>query len=128
MTDVEISPDTQPTEVQTPVTAEDAIDFCIKQLRRAPDIIRGRLRTYNALKHALDIKMAQVADATEGTELAKKRAATLACIVERQAMDSAHEAYRYAQVRARALEKELSGLQSVNKSVTNAYNTSGWRS
>jgi hypothetical protein len=111
----------------TPVTAETAIDFCIQQLRKAPHIIRERLATYNALKHAFDIKMAQVADATEGTELAKKRAATLACIAERQAMDSANEAYKYAQARARALEKELSGLQSVNKSVTNSYNTSGWQ-
>jgi hypothetical protein len=128
MTDVEVTSVAQPTEAQTPVTAEDAIDFCIRQLRRAPDIIKERFKAYNALKHALDIKMAQVADATEGTELAKKRAATIACISERQAMDSAHEAYKYAQARARALEKELSGLQSVNKSVTNSYNTSGWRS
>lgn len=128
MSDVEIASRDQSTEVQTPVTAEDAIDFCIRQLRRAPDIIRERLKAYNDLKHAYDVAMATVADATEGTELAKKRAATLACIKQRQAMDSAHEAYKYAQARGRALEKELSGLQSVNKSVTNSYNTSGWRS
>lgn len=127
MTDVEVSSHTRPTEVETPVSAEDAIDFCIRQLRRAPDIIKERFKAYNDLKHAFDIKAAQVADATEGTELAKRRAATLACIDQRNAMNSAHEAYKYAQARARALEKELSGLQSVNKSVTNSYNTSGWR-
>jgi hypothetical protein len=125
--DIEVS-QAQSSEEQTPVTAEEAIDFCIRQLRRAPDIIRESLERYQALKHALDIKMAQVADATDGSELAKKRSATLACIAQRQAMDSAYEAYQYAKVRARAYEKELSGLQSVNKSVTNSYNTSGWRS
>lgn len=124
MTDVET---TRASEAVTPVSAEAAMDFCIQQMRRAPDIIRERLKIYNELKHAYDLKVAEVGDATEGTELAKKRAATRACVAERQAMNSAQEAYKYAQARARALEKELSGLQSVTKSVTNSYNTSGWR-
>ena len=111
----------------TPIVAEEAIDFCIRQLRRAPDIIKERLEAYNDAKHVYDLKCAEVGDATEGTELAKKRAATLACVEERKAMNTAQEAYKYAQARARALEKELSGLQSVNKSVTNAYNTAGWQ-
>jgi hypothetical protein len=113
-------------EVETPVSAEQAIDYCIRGLRKAPDVIRVRLAGYQELKHAYDVKMAQVANDTDGTELAKKRAATLACVQERKDMDAAYEAYMYAVARARALEKELSGLQSVNKSVTNSYNTSGW--
>lgn len=114
-------------EAVTPIVAEEAIDFCIRQMRRAPDIIKERLEAYNDAKHVYDLKCAEVADATEGTELAKKRAATLACVQERKDMNSAQEALKYAQARARALEKELSGLQSVNKSVTNAYNTAGWQ-
>lgn len=113
-------------EAQTPVSAEEAIDFCIRQIRRAPDIIRERLAIYHDAKQEYDLRMAEVADATEGTELAKKRAATLACVNERKAMDTAKEALEYARERARAYQKELSGLQTVNKSVTNAYNTAGW--
>lgn len=113
-------------EAQTPVSAEEAIDFCIRQIRRAPDIIRERLTIYHDAKQEYDLRMAEVADATEGTELAKKRAATLACVSERKAMDTAKEALEYARERARAYQKELSGLQTVNKSVTNAYNTAGW--
>jgi hypothetical protein len=115
-------------EIETPVSAESAIDFCISQIRRAPDILRERLERFQDLKHLYDIKMAAVADATEGTELAKKRAAVLACVEERRDMDSAEAAYKYAQARTRAFEKELSGRQSVNKSVSTSYNTSGWRS
>ncbi len=122
MTDVETR---GASEVQTPVTAEDAIDFCISQLRRAPDILKERLELYDELKHAYDLKFAEVGDATEGTELAKKRAATLACAEERRAMNAAHQAYQYAKARTRALEKELSGRQSVNKSVNTAYDTYG---
>jgi hypothetical protein len=126
VTDVEVQQ--QGAQVQTPVTAEDAIDFCIRQIRRAPDIIKDRLEKYQALKHALDIKMAQVADDTDGSEAAKKRAAILACVEEQKNANTAYEALQYAKVRARAYEKELSGLQSVNKSVDTAYRTSGWRS
>ncbi len=114
-------------EAVTPIDAEAAIDFCIRQLRRAPDIIKERLEAFNDAKHVYDLKCAEVADETDGTEMAKKRAATLACVQERKTMNSAQEAYKYAQARARALEKELSGLQSVNKSATNAYNTAGWQ-
>lgn len=114
-------------EVATPVSAETAIDFCIQQIRRAPDIIKYRLEIYHDAKQAYDFKAAAVADATEGTELAKKRAAVLATVAERKAMDTAKEALEYARERARAYQKELSGLQSVNKSVTNSYNTAGWQ-
>ena len=38
----EVSPHPS-SEVQTPVSAEEAIAFCIIQVRRAPDIIRERL-------------------------------------------------------------------------------------
>lgn len=126
VTDVETT-QAAPVEVQTPVSAEDAIDFCIKQIRRAPNIIDERLKKYQALKQAFDFKFAQVADATEGTELAKKRAATLACVEERRDMDSAYRELQYAKERTRAYQKELSGLQTVNKSVANAYNTYGGR-
>lgn len=127
MTDVEVSPQ-QETEAETPVSAESAIDFCIRQLRRAPDILKERLEIYHDRKHEYDLKFAEIADATDGSELAKKRAATLACVEERKAMDTANEALQYAKARTRALEKELSGRQSVNKSVDTAYRTSGWRS
>lgn len=127
MTDLEVSRH-QESEVETPVSAESAIDFCIRQLRRAPDILKERLEIYNELKHAYDLKFAEVADATEGSEYAKKRAATRACVEERKAKDTANEALQYAKARTRALEKELSGRQSVNKSVDTAYRTSGWKS
>lgn len=113
-------------EIATPVSAENAIDFCIQQIRRAPDILKARLEIFHDAKQAYDFKMAEVADATEGTQDAKKRAAVLACKEERKAMDTAKEALEYARERARAYQKELSGLQSVNKSVTNSYNTAGW--
>lgn len=128
MTDVDLNRQPSGSEVETPASAESAIDFCIQQLRRAPDILRERLEIYDDLKHVYDLKFAEVADATDGTELAKKRAATRACVEERKAMDTANQALQYAKARTRALEKELSGRQSVNKSVDTAYRTSGWRS
>lgn len=114
-------------EAETPVTAEARIDHCIRAIRQAPNVIRDRLSVYQKAKHEYDLKMARVAGDTEGSENARKRAATLACEVERTAMDDAYEALQYAKERARAFEKELSGLQTVNKSVTNAYNTAGWQ-
>lgn len=127
MSDLEVTQHHE-SEVQTPVSAEAAIDFCINQLKRAPGIITECLERYQALKQAYDFKAAKVADGVDGTEMAKKRAATLACVEEREAMDAAYTAYQYAKARTRALEKELSGRQSVNSSVKTAYNTSGWRS
>lgn len=124
MTDVDTSPPAG-REEETPVSAEARIDYCIRAIRQAPGVIRERLAVYQKAKHKYDLKMARVAGDTEGSENAKKRAATLACEPERNDMDAAYEALQYAKERARAYEKELSGLQTVNKSVTNAYNTYG---
>lgn len=114
-------------QVHTPLSAEQRIDWVLEQIDKAPNVIADRLEDYQEKKHAFDLKWAKVADATEGTELAKKRAAQLACVEERKASDSAYKAYQYAKARARALEKELSGRQSVASSVKTAYNASGYR-
>lgn len=110
-----------------PVTAEQAIQDCIDQVKRAPRIIAERVMIHREAKAAYDLKMAEVADATEGTELAKKRAAVRACVVERRAMDEAYRALQYAKERAKAFREELSGLQTINKSVGDAYNNPGRR-
>lgn len=112
-------------QTMNPVTAEQAIQDCIEQIKRAPRIIAERVQIYRTAKAAYDLKMAEVADDTEGTELAKKRAATRACVDERRAMDEAYRALQYAKERAKAFREELSGLQTINKSVGDAYNTAG---
>ena len=114
-------------QVDNPMSAEQRIAFCIEQLERAPRIVEKALEEYQEAKHAFDLKWARVADEAEGTELAKKRAAQLACVAERKESDSKYKAYQYAKARTRALEKELSGRQSVANSVSNTYNNSGYR-
>lgn len=114
-------------QVDTPQNAEQKIAFCIEQIGRAPRIIEDRLAVYQSAKRELDQKMARVADETEGSEAAKKRAAVLACVDEQKARDTAYEALQYAKERFKAYREELSGLQTINKSVSDSYNGTGRR-
>lgn len=114
-------------QVDNPVSAEQRIQFCIDNIEKAPWVIKDRLKIYQAAKRTLDQKMARTAAATEGSDAAKRRAAILACAAEQQERDDAYEALQYAKERFKALREELSGLQTINKSVSDAYNTTGRR-
>lgn len=114
-------------QVENPVSAEQRIQFCIDNIEKAPRVIKERLTAYQAAKRVLDQKMARTAAATEGSDAAKRRAAILACADEQQKRDDAYEALQYAKERFKALREELSGLQTINRSVSDAYNTAGRR-
>ncbi|MGX6605602.1 hypothetical protein ACWKSP_26240 [Micromonosporaceae bacterium Da 78-11] len=114
-------------QVDNPPSAEQKIQFCIDNIEKAPRIIKDRLKAYQAAKRILDQKMARVGAVTEGSDAAKRRAAILACADEQQARDDAYEVLQYARERFKALREELSGLQTINKSVSDAYNSAGRR-
>ncbi|AEV86682.1 hypothetical protein ACWT_5665 [Actinoplanes sp. SE50] len=123
MTDLESGSATE--EIYNPVTVEQAIQNCADRIAKGVRIVASRYKTYQAAKRTLDRARAQAFLHYPGTQAEKKHAAELATIEERDARDSAYEEYKYARELAAALEDELRALQSINKSVTSAYNAVG---
>ncbi|WP_202939907.1 hypothetical protein [Rothia amarae] len=61
----------------------------------------------------------------EGPQQEKRYAAVRATAAEKEALDVADAAYRYADRLARSLQAELMSYQSVNRSVLATYSAAG---
>lgn len=115
-------------EIYNPVSVEQAIKDCSGRIAKGVRVVADRYKAYQAAKRTLDRAKAHAFLGYQGTQMEKKHAAELATEEERDARDEAYEAYKYAKELAGALEDELRALQSINKSVTSAYNAVGARS
>lgn len=113
-------------QVDNPQTTEQRIQHCIQEIERAPRIIEQRLRAWQDAKLALDQARAKAEMNYDGSLAAKKNAGILATVDLQQTCNDAHALYQYARERAKALQAELSGRQTINRSVGSAYGNSGY--
>lgn len=112
-------------EIYNPVSVEQAIRNCSDRIANGVKVVAARYKVYLKAKRDLDRAKAHAFLGHPGTQMEKKHAAELATVDERDARDQAYEEYKYARELAAALEDELRALQSINKSVTSAYNAVG---
>lgn len=113
-------------QVHNPVTSERTIQECLDGIDDAPRVIALALKAKQEAKQALDEAKAHAALNHPGSDSAKRNAAIVATVKEREAYDRANEAYRYAVERAKAWREQLSGLQTINGSVRSGYQNSGY--
>lgn len=85
-------------------------------------------KRYQALKEAERVYEQAYANAyvrAECPQTEKKYRAVLATVAEREALDVADAAYRYADRLAKSLQSELMAYQTVNRSVLATYSVAG---
>lgn len=112
-------------EVLNPVEVENGIREASNNIARGVSICNERYKAFLKANHAYDLAFARAYLRHQGTQMEKKYSAELATEEERAAKDEADAAYKYAVNRAKALDKELGSLQSINKSVIGMYGAAG---
>lgn len=108
-----------------PVLVESAIRDCANRIAKGVQVCSERYAAWLDADRFYDRAYAQAYLEAEGPAHEKKYRAELATEQERAERDVADVAYRHADRRARALEAELRGLQSVNKSVVSMFGAAG---
>lgn len=111
--------------VSDPVQIEQAIDACGDQIEDAVDIVDELLEVFLEADADKDRAFAQAFLDHQGPQSEKRYAAEVATVEQRKARDRAYLNYKYAERKANAVERRLSGLQTNSKSIGNAYNTYG---
>lgn len=84
-----------------------------------------RYRAFLAAERAYEQAYAGAYMSFEGPQQEKRYAAVRATAAEKEALDVADAAYRYADRLARSLQAELMSYQSVNRSVLATYSAAG---
>lgn len=113
---------TEHREVLNPVDLENAIQEISRRMHDGIKVISRLNEEYKAAKRAHDIAKAQAYVNHDGPQAEKRQVAELAVSDLRIAMDEAKVKLDYARDLARTLEKEQSGLQSINSNVRAMYN------
>lgn len=108
-----------------PVTVESAIRDCANRIAKGVTICANAYAKFLDTNRVYDKAFAHAYLDAAGPAHEKKYRAELATEKERQERDVADVAYRHADRQARALEAELRGLQSVNKSVVSMFGVAG---
>lgn len=108
-----------------PVAIENRIREISERIAKSAGVCDQRYRAFLEADHAFDVAEATAYMAHQGAAHEKKHAATLATIEERQALDVADAAYRYADRLAKALESELRAYQSIGASVRAMFQVAG---
>lgn len=113
------------TDVLNPVAVEQAIRETADQIAKGVRIVSTAYAEFLAADHAYDVAFARAYLNYDGAAHARKYAAELETLKERQARDVADVAYQYARSTARALEDKLRAYQSVGASVRSMYGAAG---
>lgn len=110
-------------EPLTPVQVEAAIQWCQHHITRGVGIVRDFQGEWQKADRVHDETYAFAYMRHEGPQTEKRQAATIdpEVVAARKARDDARLLYDHAQRTLRRLEKELSGFQSLNKSMNAAY-------
>lgn len=117
--------------VLNPVEVEEAIRKAADTITEAVAIVTSRLDTYRTATRTYDVAFADAfmkaerGDGSRPNEAERKHIATIATAREREAMDVAEVAYKYAERRAKAAELVLSAYQTLSKSVNAMYGAAG---
>lgn len=109
------------TAVLNPVDIEQAIRTCAERIHAGVVEVTKRERVAREASRAYDRAYAHAYLAAEGPAHEKKYRAELATARERDALDVAEVAYKFAERTAKAVEAELRALQSVGASVRAMY-------
>lgn len=110
-----------------PVTVEQAMDTAGNQIEDSVDILDELLEVFLEADADWDREFAQAYLNHVGPQAEKRYAAEVATSEYRKSRDIAFRNLKYAERKANALATRLSKYQSINKSVTSAYNAAGGR-
>lgn len=112
-------------EPLNPVAVETRIRELANEIARGVGIVTERLTAYRDAERAFDETYSRAYLKAAGSVEDKKRQAMLATMEPRAALDVAEVAYKHADRRAKALELELRGIQSIGASVRSMYGVAG---
>lgn len=108
-------------DVLNPAEVERSIQEISRRMHEGIKVISRLNDEYKAARRAHDKAKAMAYVAHDGPQLEKRQVAELAVVELREAMDDAKVKLDYARDLADTLSKELSALQSINRSVTQMY-------
>lgn len=109
------------TDVLNPVDIEQAIRACAARIHEGVKVVTERDKIARAAKRDYERAFAQAYLADEGPVHERKYRAELAVKAERDALDVAEVAFKYAVRTGEAIEAELRALQSVGASIRTMY-------
>lgn len=111
--------------VLNPVEVEQAIRQAVQTVSEGVEVVTVRLQEYREAERKFDVAYASAYMRATGPVAERKYQADLATQAEREAMDVAEVAFKYADRRCRAAENTLSAYQTLSKSVTAMYGAAG---
>lgn len=108
-----------------PVEVEQAIFDISNEIARGVSIVSELEKAYLEAKRIFDRAEARAILKATGTIPEKKAQVELEVIAERDALDAAYSAFRFADRRAKALNIQLDGVRSIGASVRSMYQVAG---
>lgn len=112
-------------EVLAPEQIERRIREISDRIAKSASVCDERYRAYIDANHAFEQAFAAAYMDHDGPAHEKRYAATLATAEQRETLNVADAAYRYADRLAKSLESELRAYQSVGASVRAMYSVAG---
>jgi hypothetical protein len=112
-------------EVLNPVEIEQNIQEVRRRIHNGVKVVTQARKAYNVAKRAYAKAFALAYLGYEGAAHERKYGAELATEDQREAMDTAEEAFKYALELSEALRDDLRALQSIGASVRAMYSTEG---
>ena len=110
-----------------PVRIEQAISECANKIAQSVPVCGERYTEFRTAERQYDLAYARAYVNANGPAHEKRYQATLATETEREKLDVADAAYRFADREAKAAEAELRAIQSLGASVRQAYDVVGRR-
>lgn len=108
-----------------PVAVENRIRSLSNEIARGVGIVTERLKKFKQAERAFDEAFSRAYLNAAGSVEDRKRQAMLETMSQREALDFAEVEFKHADRRAKALELELRGIQSIGASVRAMYGVAG---
>ena len=112
-------------DVLNPVTVEAEIVAAANEVSEGVNVVSRYLEAFRTADRNFDAAWAMAYMQAKGPVEERKQTAVLATLEQRQALDAAEVAYKYAERRCKAAESRLSAYQSVYKGVRGMYGAAG---
>ena len=110
-----------------PVRLEQALQDCANQIAKSVPICGELYTQFRTAERNYDLAFASAYVNADGPAHEKRYRATLATAEQREKLDVADAAYRFADRESKAAEAELRAIQSLGASVRQAYDVAGRR-
>ena len=108
-----------------PAEIESIVRSSVNEINKGVRVVSNALEAYRRAEAEYDRAFAGAYMAHKGAAHERKYAAELATTTQRNQRDAAEVAWRYADRRMRAFESQLSGWQTISKSVTQMFSAGG---